>query len=61
MAGEDDVLPIPNLKVAQYYFTLSNPKLANLHAETSESLLKAIEADGVCIGRGECYKLIIIV
>jgi 26S proteasome regulatory subunit N7 len=46
MAGEDDVLPIPNLSVAQYYFTLTNPKLAHLHAEASLNLLKAIEADG---------------
>lgn len=47
MAGEDDVLPIPNLKVAQYYFTLSNPKLAHLHENTGKELLKAIETDGM--------------
>lgn len=45
MAIEDEVLPVPNLKAAQYQFTLSTPKLAHLHAETSESLLKVIEAD----------------
>ncbi|KAF9513439.1 hypothetical protein BS47DRAFT_1329557 [Hydnum rufescens UP504] len=45
MAGEDDVLPIPNLSVAQYYFTLSSPKLAHLHAQASQNFLKAIEAD----------------
>ena len=48
MAGEDDVLPVPNLKVAQYYFTLTNPSLSHLHATASEALQAAIEADGAC-------------
>lgn len=46
MAGDDEVLPIPNLKAAQYQFTLSTPTLAHLHTATTESFLKAIEADG---------------
>ncbi|KAF8338167.1 PCI-domain-containing protein [Cantharellus anzutake] len=45
MAGEDEILPIPNLKVAQYTFTLSNPKLVHLHDEAATNLLVAIEAD----------------
>jgi len=46
MAGEDEVLPYPNLKVAQHHFTLSSPNLAHLHAEASDAFLKAIEDDG---------------
>lgn len=46
MAGEDEVLPVPNLEVAQYQFTLATPTLSHLHAETSEKLLKAVEEDG---------------
>jgi 26S proteasome regulatory subunit N7 len=46
MAGEDEVLPFPNLKVAQHQFTLSSPNLSHLHAEGSNAFLKAIEADG---------------
>lgn len=49
MAGEDEVLPVPNLKVAQYQFTLSTASLAHLHAEAAESLFKAVEADGESI------------
>jgi 26S proteasome regulatory subunit N7 len=55
MAGEDDVLPIPNLNVAQYYFTLSNSKLAHLHAQASQNLLKAIEADGQYMFGVKCH------
>jgi len=45
MAGEDEILPVPNLKVAQHQFTLSTPNLAHLHAETSEAFLRVIEED----------------
>lgn len=45
MAGEDEVVPVPNLKVAQYQFTLSTASLAHLHAETAESFLKAVEEE----------------
>jgi 26S proteasome regulatory subunit N7 len=46
MPGEDEILPVPNLKVAQHQFTLSSPNLAHLHADGSDAFLKAIEADG---------------
>ena len=46
MAGEDETLPYPNMKVAQHHFTLSSPNLAHLHAEGSDAFLKAIEEDG---------------
>ncbi len=49
MAVEDEILPIPNLRVAQYNFTLSNPRLVHLHEEGAANLLKAIEADGVLL------------
>ena len=49
MAVEDEILPIPNLKVAQHNYTLSNPRLAHLHEEGAANLLKAIEADGVLL------------
>jgi len=45
MAVEDEILPFPNLRVAQYNFTLSNPRLVHLHEEGAANLLKAIEAD----------------
>lgn len=47
MSSLDDVVPIPNLKVAQHHFTLTNPKLEHLHESTSEEFLKAIETDGM--------------
>jgi 26S proteasome regulatory subunit N7 len=46
MAGEDEIVPYPNMKVAQHHFTLSSPNLAHLHAEGSDAFLNAIEEDG---------------
>ncbi|PIL28151.1 hypothetical protein GSI_09688 [Ganoderma sinense ZZ0214-1] len=43
--GEDLVLPIPNLALAQDYFVLSSPSLAHLHENTRKSLLGGIQAD----------------
>ncbi|KAM5530291.1 hypothetical protein V8D89_016040 [Ganoderma adspersum] len=43
--GDDLVLPIPNLSLAQDYFVLSSPSLAHLHEDTRKSLLEGIQAD----------------
>ena len=43
--GDDVVLPIPNLSLAQDYFVLSSPSLAHLHENARKSLLEGIEAD----------------
>jgi hypothetical protein len=44
--ADDIVLPIPNLKLPQYHFILTEPKLAHLHEKAGVDLLKGIEADG---------------
>lgn len=49
MASQDDVVPVPNMKVAQHQFTLSTPTLAHLHAETADSFLKVIEEEGTSV------------
>ena len=46
--GDDLVLPIPNLSLAQDYFVLSSPSLAHLHEDTRKSLLEGIQADREC-------------
>ncbi|KAI1791725.1 PCI-domain-containing protein [Ganoderma leucocontextum] len=43
--GDDLVLPIPNLSLAQDYFVLSSPSLAHLHEDARKSLLEGIQAD----------------
>ncbi|KAF8313878.1 PCI-domain-containing protein [Clavulina sp. PMI_390] len=45
MAGEDEVIPVPNLEVAQHQFTLSTSTLARLHKETADKFLQAVEKD----------------
>ena len=39
------VLPIPNLKMPQNLFILSNPLLAHLHSDARKELLEGIKAD----------------
>ncbi|CAK5264725.1 unnamed protein product [Mycena citricolor] len=41
----DDVLPIPNLVLAQNLFTLSNASLSRYHDDARKSLLAGIKAD----------------
>ena len=45
MEGEELVLPIPRLVLAQHQFTLSTPELSHLHDEARKALLEGIEAD----------------
>lgn len=46
MSNEDAPLPIPNGKVAQNYFVLSNSRLSHLHNEARSALVKGIQDDG---------------
>lgn len=43
--GDDIVLPIPNLDLPQYAFTLSTPSLTHLREEAHTELLKGIQKD----------------
>jgi 26S proteasome regulatory subunit N7 len=43
--ADDIVLPIPNLDLPQYYFTLTQPKLEHLHQDALKGLLEGIEKD----------------
>ncbi|TFK63027.1 proteasome 26S subunit [Pluteus cervinus] len=43
--ADDIVLPIPNLKLPQQLFILTNPRLNHLHDEARKVLLAGIEAD----------------
>ncbi|KDQ61274.1 hypothetical protein JAAARDRAFT_173883 [Jaapia argillacea MUCL 33604] len=43
--AEDIVLPIPNLNLAQHYFTLSTPTLSHLHDNARKELLEGIKTD----------------
>ncbi|KAH7108264.1 PCI-domain-containing protein [Auriculariales sp. MPI-PUGE-AT-0066] len=41
----EEVLPIPNLKLAQLQFTLATPELAHLHDDARKQLLAGIDTD----------------
>ncbi|TFY83055.1 hypothetical protein EWM64_g957 [Hericium alpestre] len=43
--SEETVLPIPNLALAQHFFTLKQPKFDHLQEHARHSLLAGIEAD----------------
>lgn len=43
--ADDIVLPIPNLDLPQYHFTLMQPTLGHLHHDALKSLLEGIEKD----------------
>ena len=43
--SEEVVLPIPNLKLPDYIFQLSNKKFEHLHEDARKKLLEGIEAD----------------
>jgi 26S proteasome regulatory subunit N7 len=43
--ADDIVLPIPNLEIPQYFFTLSTPSLSPRHENASKQLQAAIQAD----------------
>ncbi|TDL21465.1 PCI-domain-containing protein [Rickenella mellea] len=43
--ADDIVLPIPNLELPQYQFTLSLPSLEHLHEHARHALLQGIEKD----------------
>jgi 26S proteasome regulatory subunit N7 len=43
--ADDIVLPIPNLDIPQYFFTLSTPSLSHLHENAEKQLQTAIQAD----------------
>ncbi|KAG9044577.1 hypothetical protein FS837_007895, partial [Tulasnella sp. UAMH 9824] len=45
MSNEDAPLPIPNGKVPQNYFVLSNSRLSHLHNEARSALVKGIQDD----------------
>ncbi|KIO22312.1 hypothetical protein M407DRAFT_28185 [Tulasnella calospora MUT 4182] len=45
MSNEDVPLPIPNGKVPQNYFVLSNPRLSHIHNEARSALIKGIQDD----------------
>lgn len=46
MADESTTLPYPNLKVAQYYFQLTNQSLSHLHDGARKLFWEAVEKDG---------------
>lgn len=43
--ADEVVLPIPNLRMPQCLFILSNPLLTNLHSDARKELLEGIKAD----------------
>ncbi|KAI5121382.1 hypothetical protein M0805_001195 [Coniferiporia weirii] len=43
--SEENVLPIPNLNLPQYHFTLTEPSLGHLHHDALRLLLEGIEKD----------------
>lgn len=43
--ADDIVLPIPNLEIPQYFFTLSTLSLSPRHENASKQLQAAIQAD----------------
>jgi len=45
--AEEEVLPIPNLLIAQNLFVLSNPNLKRLHEKARVELVEGIKADGM--------------
>ena len=45
-SDSEQVLPIPNLLVPQYLFTLSQSSQSNKHEDIKKSLIKLIENDG---------------
>jgi len=45
--AEEEVLPIPNLLIAQNLFVLSSPNLKRLHEKARTELVEGIKADGM--------------
>jgi len=45
--AEEEVLPIPNLLIAQNLFALSSPNLKRLHEKARAELVEGIKADGM--------------
>jgi hypothetical protein len=43
--ADDAVLPIPDLKLPQLYFTLTKPSLSHLHDDARRDLLEGIKND----------------
>ncbi|KAH7889127.1 26S proteasome subunit RPN7-domain-containing protein [Phlebopus sp. FC_14] len=43
--SDETILPIPNLSLAQHFYTLSSPSLTNLHDNARIALLEGIKAD----------------
>ena len=43
--SDDDVLPIPDLKLPQLYFILTKPSLSHLHDDARKDLLEGIKND----------------
>ena len=43
--ADEVVLPIPNLRMPQCLFILSNPQLTHLHSDARKELLEGIKAD----------------
>jgi len=43
--ADDTVLPIPDLKLPQLYFTLTKPSLSHLHGDARRDLLEGIKTD----------------
>jgi 26S proteasome regulatory subunit N7 len=43
--ADEVVLPIPNLRLPQNLFILSNPLLTHLHSDARKELLEGIKAD----------------
>ncbi|KAH8116757.1 proteasome 26S subunit [Phellopilus nigrolimitatus] len=43
--AEDAVLPIPNLDLPQYHFTLTQPAVGHMHQEVLTNLVEGIEKD----------------
>jgi len=52
--ADEVVLPIPNLRMPQCLFILSNPLLTHLHADARKELLEGIKADQM----GPYYRII---
>jgi 26S proteasome regulatory subunit N7 len=50
--ADETVLPIPNLSLAQHFFTLITPSLKNLQENARNALLEGITADRTSI----CYE-----
>lgn len=45
--ADDIVLPIPNLALPQFHFTLTQSNLTHLHSNARQELIAGIEKDGM--------------